>query len=63
MSVTKKKREKPCKPRGVDSKGEHGAKRHPLTHLQKVLMGKGAFQSFRPIGTPEPKTTSNEENN
>lgn len=50
MSVTKRKRDKPCKPRGVDSKGIHGAKRHPLTHVQRILMGKGAFQSFTPLG-------------
>jgi len=55
MSVTKKKRNKPCKPPGVNSRGEHGAKRHPLGELQKVLLGKGLFQSFRPIGSPPPK--------
>ena len=26
------------------SKGVHGAKRHPLTELQKVLLGKGGIQ-------------------
>lgn len=51
MSVTKKKRDKPCKPRGVDSKGINGAKRHPLGYVEKVLLGKGAFQSFKPIGS------------
>lgn len=51
MSVTKKKRAKPCKPRGVDSNGVNGAKRHPLDAVTKVNLGKGLFQSFRPIGT------------
>lgn len=51
MSVTKRKRDKPCKPRGVNSKGEHGAKKHPLGEIQKVLLGKGIFRSFKPIGS------------
>lgn len=55
MAVSKRKRDKPCKPRGVNSRGEHGAKKHPLSELQKVLIGKGLFQSFRPIGTTPPK--------
>lgn len=51
MSVTKKKREKPCKPRGVDSKGTARMSKHPLGEVPKVLLGKGLFRSFRPIGT------------
>lgn len=50
MSVTKRKRDKKCKPRGTDSKGIHGARKHPLTTLQKVLMKKGLYQSFEPLG-------------
>lgn len=45
MSVTKKKRTPKT------SKGIHGAKRHPLTRIEKVLLGKGQFQSFKPIGS------------
>lgn len=42
-SNRKRKRDKPCKPRGVDSKGIHGATKHRLTEVQKVLLGKGVF--------------------
>jgi hypothetical protein len=41
----------PCKPRGVDSKGIHGATKHPLTEVEKALLGKGLYQSFKAIGT------------
>lgn len=51
MSVTKKKREKPCKPRGTDSKGTARMSKHPLDEVSKVNLGKGLFRSFRPIGT------------
>ena len=27
-----------------------GAKPTHLTHIQKILMGKGAYQSFKPLG-------------
>lgn len=29
------------------SKGINGATKHPLTEIQKVLLGKGLFESFR----------------
>lgn len=45
MSVTKKKRTPKT------SKGIHGAKRHPLTRIEKVLMGKGQYRTFAPIGS------------
>ena len=32
------------------SKGEHGATKHPLTTLRKVLMGKGQFRSMKRLG-------------
>lgn len=32
------------------SKGIHGAKRHPLSEVEKALAGKGIFASFRPLG-------------
>lgn len=51
MSVNKRKREKPCKPRGVDSKGTARMSKHPLSEIQKALLGKGMAQSFRPIGS------------
>lgn len=52
MSVTKKSpRIKPCKARGVDSKGTARMSKHPLDVVAKVNLGKGLFQSFRPIGT------------
>lgn len=48
----KTKREKPCKPRGVDSKGSGvGAKRTRLDAVSKVLLGKGAYQRWVPIGS------------
>lgn len=51
MSVNKRKRNKPCKPRGVDSKGTARMSKHPLDEISKVNLGKGLFRSFRPIGT------------
>ena len=33
------------------SLGIGGARRHRLTELEKVCMGKGLFRSFRPIGS------------
>ena len=47
---SKRKRNKRCKPPGTHSKGVHGATKHPLTTLQKVVMGKGLYQSFEPLG-------------
>jgi hypothetical protein len=32
------------------SKGLHGAKRRPLSALEKVLLGKGQYQSFKSLG-------------
>ena len=49
MAVTKKKRDKPCKPRGVDSKGINGAKRHPLTVIEKVLADRGLLASLKHV--------------
>lgn len=49
MAVSKRKRNKPCKPPGVNSRGEHGAKKFPLGYLEKVLIGKGAFASLRSV--------------
>lgn len=31
------------------SEGIHGATKHPLTEVQKVLLGKGLFQSRKPL--------------
>ena len=45
MAVTKKKRAKKV------SKGIGGATKHPLTNVQKVLAGKGQYQSMKPIGS------------
>lgn len=33
------------------SAGIHGATKHPLTELEKALLGKGVIRAFRPIGT------------
>jgi hypothetical protein len=33
------------------SKGLHGAKRRPLSALQRVLLGKGQYQSFKALGS------------
>lgn len=41
----------PCKPAGVNSKGIHGATKHPLTEIEKALLGKGIVQRFKPIGS------------
>lgn len=54
MSVTKRKRDKPCKPRGVNSKGVNGATKYPLAELAKVLMGKGRMQSMSPVEMKAP---------
>lgn len=49
--MAKKKREKPCKPRGVPSKGIHGGGgKTRLTEVQKVLLGGGAARRFKPVG-------------
>lgn len=48
MAVTKRKRAHKV------SKGEHGAKHHPLTPLQKVLAGKGQFAAFAPVECKAP---------
>lgn len=48
---SKKQRNKPCKPRGVASKGIGGAKRHRLDQITKTQLGKGLFRSFAPIGS------------
>jgi hypothetical protein len=42
------------------SKGIHGATKHPLTEVQKVLLGKGAYASFVPIGTHRNYTNKKE---
>jgi len=31
------------------SKGIHGATKHPLTELEKVLMGKGMYRRMKPL--------------
>jgi hypothetical protein len=33
------------------SKGIHGATKHPLDEVSKVLLGKGMYRSFKPLGT------------
>lgn len=48
MSVTKKKRTPKT------SKGIHGAVRHPLTALERVLLGKGAAQSLQHVECQNP---------
>ncbi len=42
---------KPCKARGVNSRGTARMSKHPLDEISKVQLGKGLFASFRPIGT------------
>ena len=32
------------------SKGIHGAKRHRLTEVEKVLLRKGLYRTFTPVG-------------
>lgn len=44
MAVGKKKRT------SRKSKGIHGASKHPLTEVQKVLMGKGRVVAMKPFG-------------
>jgi hypothetical protein len=52
MKSTKRTpRIKPCKARGVDSRGTARMSKHPLDEVSKVQLGKGLFQSFRPIGS------------
>ena len=52
MKSTKRTpRIKPCKARGVNSKGTARMSKHPLDEIAKVNLGKGLFQSFRPVGT------------
>lgn len=36
------------------SKGIHGAKKYPLDRLTAVLMGKGQYAAFKPIGSIPP---------
>lgn len=43
----KRTRNKPCKPAGVNSRGTGHVRRHKLTSLEKVLLGKGAYVRFR----------------
>ena len=43
-----KRQRKPKKSAGVN-----GATKHPLTTIEKVLLGKGLFQSWTPIGRAE----------
>jgi len=51
MSVTKKSpRIKPCKTKGSDSGGSARMTKHPLDEVSKVLLGKGMYQSFKPVG-------------
>lgn len=43
-SNSKKKRDKPCKPRGVPSGGRRrGARRAHLSESDKAMLGKGVF--------------------
>ena len=50
MSVSKRKRDKPCKPRGVDSKGlRRGARPTRQSGLEKVLAGKGQYASIEEV--------------
>lgn len=42
---------KPCKARGVDSKGTSRCSKHPLDEVSKVLLGKGLYRSFKPVGS------------
>jgi hypothetical protein len=52
MKSTKRTpRIKPCKARGVDSRGTARMSKHPLDEVSKVNLGKGLFASFRPIGS------------
>jgi hypothetical protein len=52
MKSTKRSpRTKPCKARGVDSKGTARMSKHPLTEVEKALLGKGMVRSFKPIGS------------
>ena len=48
---TKRQRNKPCKPRGVPSKGLRRDGKHPLTPLERVLLGKGQYVTFKPVGS------------
>lgn len=50
-----KKRDKRCKPRGTDSKGLRSHSKHPLTDVQRVLLGKGHYETFVPVGGPYAK--------
>lgn len=50
-SNKKTPRTKPCKARGVDSRGTARMSKHPLDEVSKVLLGKGLYRSFRPIGS------------
>lgn len=34
----------------VTSKGLRSHSKHPLSAVQKVLLGKGQFRSFKPLG-------------
>lgn len=46
MASSNKKRQRKSK----RSQGIHGATRHKLTEVQKVLLSKGIFKSFKPMG-------------
>lgn len=37
------------------SKGIHGATKHPLTTVQRVLLGKGMYETFIPAGQGQRK--------
>ena len=50
MAVSKRKRNKPCKPRGGDSGGlRRGARPTQQTNLDKVLAGKGQYASIESV--------------
>ena len=50
MAVQKRKRNKPCKPRGVDSRGlRRGARPTRQAELEKVLAGKGQYASIESV--------------
>lgn len=56
MALKRSPRIKPCKPRGVASGGTgRGARPTRLDRVTKVLMGKGRFASFAPIGSVDHK--------
>lgn len=51
MSIAKTSKKKRTK---KVSKGLHGARKHPLTTLQRALLGKGLIASFTPVEAKVP---------